>query len=317
MLVNVIGNAYQTDLVPPPANKQPVVREKVFGLPVDRDILFTDDRNVYQPSVEKRQRRWIVKLAFLKSFLLRGERLLRITAARSPCCWYEQLFTAGFFLGIERAFLVFTSFRILHIPTDSAYRYRQSIAQIRYQDIRRIRMRARSLVIDYKNGRQERFGGIVLRERRKIRQILPALPLEKAVRQEVGRRHLCPRCKVVLSERLRRCRRCDLAFKSKKMAAVMTFLFPGGGYFYTRQYYPAAVFFTLEVLLMALLTAAGASLIPLGGDRGLALAGIALLLAALKAAAWLHGAHFLQQYIPRKTRLGRWPPPAEGTSMNK
>ncbi len=310
MLVNAIGNAPPTQFAAPPEDKaaSPVLREKVFGLPVDRDILFTDDHNVYQAPVEKRQRQWIVKLSFLKAFLLSGERILRITSARSPMKWYLQLFTGGVFLGMENAFLVFTTYRILHIPTGSDYAYRQSIAQVRYRDIRRIRLRWRTLEIDYKNGRSERFSGVALRERKKIKQLLPALPLVKQVLQPVGRRHLCPRCGAVLSERKMSCRRCELPFKTKGMAGMMAFLFPGGGHFYTRLYYPGLVFSVLEGLLMALLVTVGASLVPVNEYRVLIIVGIVLGLSAVKAVGWRHAGHFLEQYIPRSSRLGRWSP---------
>lgn len=310
MLVNAIGNAPPAQFAATPEDKaaSPVLREKVFGLPVDRDILFTDDYNVYQAAAEKRQRQWIVKLSFLKNFLLSGERILRITPARSPMKWYLQLFTAGCFLGMENAFLVFTTYRILHIPTGSNYAYRQSIAQVRYRDIRRIRLRWRTLEIDYKNGRSERFSGVALRERKKINQLLPALPLVKQVLQPVGRRHLCPRCGAVLSERKMSCRRCELPFKSKGMAGVMASLFPGGGHFYARLYYPGLVFSVLEVLLMALIVVVGASLVPVNEYRALILVGSVLVLSAVKAVGWLHAGHFIAQYVPQKSRLGRWSP---------
>ena len=79
MLVNAIGNAPQAQLVTPSeeTSSSPVLREKVFGLPVDREILYTDNRNEYRADIEKRQRKWIVKLSFLKPFLLSGERILR------------------------------------------------------------------------------------------------------------------------------------------------------------------------------------------------------------------------------------------------
>ncbi|MGD9331691.1 MAG: hypothetical protein PVJ53_10290 [Desulfobacterales bacterium] len=314
MLVNVIGNASQSNMVTPPqeASSTAVIRERVFGLPIDREVLFTDHRNTYQGKIEKRQRNWFVKLSFLKPFLLKGERILRITPARSPIRWYEQLLTGGIFLGLENAFLVFTSYRILHIPTGSDYAYRQSIAQVRYRDIRRIRLRRLTLIIDYNNDRTERFGGIALRERKKIRQLLTALPLTKQIMQPVGRRHLCPRCATVLSEKMMRCRRCELPFKSKSMAGLLALLIPGGSYFYARFIFPGIIFLTLEALLLAMLVAMGAVLIPVGSDKLVYLGGLALIWAGVKTVAWVHAGHFLEQYIPRKSRLGRWSPSAAG-----
>ena len=296
MLVHVIGNSSPTQLETPLKAKgdAPVLREKVFGLPVDRDILFADEHNIYQPAIEKRQRKWIVKLSFLKPFLLSGERILRITPARSPVRWHEQLVTGGLFIGLESAFLVFTTFRILHIPTGSNLAYRQCIAQVRYRDIRSIRLGWQGLVMDYKNGRRECFGGIPRREKKKIRQLLPALPLVKQALQPVGRRHLCPRCTAVLSERTMRCRRCALPFKSRKIAALMAVLFPGGGYVYLRLIFPAIVLGLLEVLVLAAFVATEAHVVPVEANRFLILAGLGLIWVAIKTAGWLHAGHFIK-----------------------
>ena len=50
MLVHAIGNAPSAQFATPPKDEPatPVLRDKVFGLPVDRDILFTNDCNDYQ-----------------------------------------------------------------------------------------------------------------------------------------------------------------------------------------------------------------------------------------------------------------------------
>ena len=319
MPVNAIGNAPPSQMVTAPQDESstPVIREKVFGLPVDREVLFTDHCNIYRSNIEKRQRKWFVKLSFLKPFLLGGERILRITPARSPLRWYEQLLTGGVFLGLENALLVFTSYRILHIPTGSDFAYRQTIAQVRYRDIRSIRLRRQTLVITYNNDRTERFGGIAFRERKKIRQLLPALPLTKQVLQPVGRRHLCPRCAAVLSEQTMRCRRCELRFKSRPMAACLALLFPGGGYFYSRLFYPGVVFTIIEGLLVVALAAILTSFIPVDAHRSLIIGGIGLTWAAVKGVGWVHAGHFLKQYIPRKSRLGQWTPSATGNPSLK
>lgn len=308
MLVHAIGNAPSAQFAQRPrrSEESPVVREKVFGLPVDRDILFTDHSNIYRPGIEKRQRRWIVKLAFLKPFLLSGERVLRIASARSPMHWWAQVLTGGLFISLERALLVFTTFRILYIPTASDYSYRQSISQVRYRDIAAIRLRRQALIIDYKNGCSERFGGIAWRERKKLRQLLTALPLVKQVLQPVGRRHLCPRCTIVLSERTMSCRRCLLTFKSRIVAGLMTLLFPGGGYWYLRLFYPASVFLGLELLLLAAMVGVGGGKVPIAAHATPVLAGLVVAWAGVKVVAWSHAKHFLKQYIPRRSKLGRW-----------
>jgi hypothetical protein len=41
---------------------------KVFGLPVDRKVLFSNHKNVYKKRIEKRQRKLFVKLGPIKPF---------------------------------------------------------------------------------------------------------------------------------------------------------------------------------------------------------------------------------------------------------
>ena len=41
---------------------------KVFGLPVDRDVLFSNHKNIHKKRIEKRQRKLFVKLGPLKPF---------------------------------------------------------------------------------------------------------------------------------------------------------------------------------------------------------------------------------------------------------
>ena len=57
---------------------------QIFGLPVDREILFSNHNDIYKKRVEKRQRKLIVKISFLKPFLKKGEHVLFITTGYSP-----------------------------------------------------------------------------------------------------------------------------------------------------------------------------------------------------------------------------------------
>jgi hypothetical protein len=48
-----------------------IMAPQIFGLPVDREILFSNHKKVYKKRIEKRQRKLIIKLSFLKPFLKR------------------------------------------------------------------------------------------------------------------------------------------------------------------------------------------------------------------------------------------------------
>ncbi len=77
-----------------------IIRERIFGIPVDPEILFAATGNIYHPRIEKRQRQLIIKLSFVRSFLHPGEKVIQVTTAYSPLRLSEQLLTAGLFLGV-------------------------------------------------------------------------------------------------------------------------------------------------------------------------------------------------------------------------
>ena len=93
----------------------------IFGVPVERDTIFSDHKGNYRNRVEKRQRQLIVKTTFVKFFLSHDERILCLTTAYSPISVLEQVLTGPAFLFFKRALLVFTDKRILHIPTYFAW----------------------------------------------------------------------------------------------------------------------------------------------------------------------------------------------------
>ena len=57
---------------------------QIFGLPVDRQTLFSNHKEIYKKRVESRQRKLIIKLSFLKPFLKTGEKILLISTGYSP-----------------------------------------------------------------------------------------------------------------------------------------------------------------------------------------------------------------------------------------
>lgn len=279
----------------------PIVRERIFGIPIDRDVLFTDAHNIYRGRIEKRQRQLIIKLSFLRSFLQPGERVILVTTAYSPLRLVEQLLTAGLFLDLERAFIVFTNYRMLHVPVGRHARYRQAIAQIGYRDIRTIQLRRGALEIVYKQGILEKFKAIAFAERKKINQLLPALPLTKKVLSSATRLHLCPQCTRTLIKPVTRCARCGQVFKTKRRTLLATLFTPGGGYLYLRHRRPFVYFSLAEA-------AAGFVVAWFFGHQGPAAfenATLWLALAAmviLRGLAWFHSAHLLGEFVPGHTR---------------
>ena len=93
-----------------------IMGQQIFGLPVDRETLFSNHKKIYKNRVEKRQRKLIVKIPFLKPFLKKGEKVLLITTGYSPLMSVAQYLTAFVFIYLKRSLFVFTNYRIIHVP---------------------------------------------------------------------------------------------------------------------------------------------------------------------------------------------------------
>jgi hypothetical protein len=70
-----------------------IMAPQIFGLPVDRESLFSNHKKVYKKRIEKRQRKLIIKLSFLKPFLKKGEKILLVSTGYSPITSLAQYVT--------------------------------------------------------------------------------------------------------------------------------------------------------------------------------------------------------------------------------
>ena len=275
---------------------------QIFGLPVDRETLFSNHKGIYKKRAEKRQRKLFVKIAFLKPFLKKGEHLLLVTTGYSPLNSLAQYLTGFVFVYLKRSLFVFTNYRVLHIPATVNYNHKNSIAQAAYVGCQSIVLKGGTLIIQYGragNKKTEKFEGIAGSERRKIRSLLEKIrPLSGTKGQQSARLHLCPRCTHILAEGMQKCGKCQLQFKSKLVAALSAFLIPGGGYFYIRQYFIGFLDALSEIVLaglMAYLFVGMRNQIPLDFVH-LALIPVFLY---LKIAAAIHSSHFIEEFIPK------------------
>ena len=169
---------------------------QIFGLPVDREILLSNHKNVYKKRIEKRQRKLIVKLTFLKPFLKKGEKILLITTGYSPLSSPAQYLTGFLFVYLKRAMYVFTNYRVFHVPVTSALKHKNSIAQIDYAGCQSIILKGGTLVVKYvKSGKIEKLKAVAVSERKKIKALLKnTIPLSGTRRHSASRIHLCPNC---------------------------------------------------------------------------------------------------------------------------
>lgn len=223
----------------------------IFGVPVDRETIFSDHRGIHKNHVEKRQRRFIVKTTFIKFYLHHGERIRCLTTGYSPVSVLEQVLTGPAFIFFKRAFFVFTDKRILHIPTRFDRSSHSAISQINYRDCSKLELKGRSLIVQYKNGTQESFPYIGRKEKKKIKALIADIKLHPKKTSELrSRSYLCPGCTRVLGTKASMCPACKLEFKSDFQARIRSYFIPGGGYLYSRYTYLGIAVGLLECLLI-------------------------------------------------------------------
>lgn len=273
----------------------------IFGVPVDREKIFSNHKGVYKSRVEKRQRKLIVKSTFIKFFLHHGETIQCLTTGYSPVSAKEQMITGLAFLYFKRALFIFTDRRILHIPTRFNRSPRSAVSQILFEDCARIQVKGRSLHIQYKNGQQEVFPYLGRKEKKKVRALIARLSLSpKEAGQLKGRVYLCPSCTHILPAGSKTCSTCNLAFKTTFRTRLYSLLVPGGGYFYGRYPVIGALAALFELALIGILTMKGLEM-----HRGLPVAMNMMIIPALallleKFIMVFHTQRLLEDFVPEK-----------------
>ena len=80
-----------------------VLGYRIFGLPVDREVIFSNHKKVYKKKIENRQRKLIIKLPFLKPFFDVTEKILLVTTGYSPTTTIDRLLIGWFFVYLKRS----------------------------------------------------------------------------------------------------------------------------------------------------------------------------------------------------------------------
>jgi len=274
-------------------------RQVLLDLPVNTDVLFSNHKNIYKQSIEKRQRKLLRKICFISPFLHQGETILCITTGCSPVSAIEQFLTGWVVFYLKRSLFVFTNERIFHIPTKQDFSYRNSISQILYADCQNIAVKGRNLIAEYKSGKKEKFLYIPKSESKKIRTLLQEMSREGQPGPTLGRTHLCPSCTNPLVTDQYTCPVCSLEFKNEKQTRRISIIYPGGGYFYTGHPFLglsdalAEIYLTFLVIAEFFAAISGVA----GSIYTLVLLGV--ILALEKALTVYHSNHFIKEYIPR------------------
>ncbi len=273
----------------------------MYGIPVDREVLLTNHKNIHKKRLAKRRRKLVEKITFLKPFLKENEKVLLVAKGYSPISTFEKYLIGWFFIYLKRSLFVFTNQRMFHIPTTSAYTYRDTIAQIIYSGCKSMAMKGRSLIVEYsKPTRIEKFFWISGREKKKITEILKTIPLNTEPDQHAERTHLCPSCTNALAKDSYACASCGLKFKTKIVAILLSIFFPAGGYFYTRKYFLGFIAGLVEIVLISVMVLSLTNTQnAVGGNIYWFLFSVAALLLE-KVVMIFHTADLTKEFIPKK-----------------
>ncbi len=291
---------------------------QIFGLPVDRDTLFSNHKRIYKKRIENRQRKLIVKLSFLKPFLKTGEKILLVSTGYSPITSLAQWVTGFLFVYLKRSLFVFTNHRILHVPTTPNYKFKQSISQIYYAGCQSIELKGGTLVVQYvRSGKTEKFKAIGLSERKKIRTLLKRVPLSGTKSQLGERFQLCPQCTRPLTSAKYVCESCQLKFKNKVIAYILAILFPGGGYFYTRHYLLGLLDAIVEIFLLLYFAMTLQDVLNKVEGSMAPMLMLGAIFVAVKAISVIHSTHFIEEFIPRKKEIQANPAAAKRRPENQ
>ena len=87
------------------------------------------------------------------------------------------------------------------------------------------------------------------------------------------------------------------------MAIIISIIFPGGGYFFTRQYFLGTIFALTEIVLLIYLATSLVNTLN-GADNGIfSLVIYALAILLEKTISILHSLDFIKEFIPKKKKM--------------
>ena len=274
----------------------------IYGLPVDTSVLFSDKKGRRKKRIEKRKVKLLQNVAFLAKFLDPDEQIVFVATGCSPFSLLDHFTTGQVWLYLlKRSLFVFTNKRLFHVPTTTQFEYRQSIAQVLYEDLKGVRVRGGALILEYHGGEKEKFQGIPRGDLAIIKQVQIEACDDEVPSSHPGRNHLCPNCTQVLAPDTRACPACGLRFKTKAKACLRSIFLPGGGYFYTGHPWMGLGDALVELSLLVFIGAAGAAAGLLGDPEALeALLVLAPVLILEKLITIYHANHFVAEFIPEK-----------------
>ena len=158
-------------------------------------------------------------------------------------------------------------------------------------------------MVKYRSGVKEKFYYLSRGERGRIKDLLAEVSYQGSPSASGQRTYLCPRCASTLEPGIYTCATCRLAFKSVTEGRLISIIYPGGGYFYTRHPYLGLADAFVEVMLLLLVVTALIEVINAEPESVGALIIFGIFLVIEKLVSVYHSNHFLREFIPKDKKI--------------
>jgi len=231
----------------------------VQGVQVREDSVFTDDRGRERKLIRKPAEEYLEKLQeILRTVLAPDEAVLYLARCQSPVSVFEQITLGWYIYYVSSVVVVFTNRRLIHFTVGWRGRWKRMLRAVSWGDLEEGKIAgwlSKTLNLKYRTGKKEKYWKISRMDGNKIKLVLEAIfsagGHESTSAQEIV--SLCPECRSALTPRVYACPKCATAFKDEETMARRSWLIPGGGYFYTRNWFLGVGDFIVEAYLLILM----------------------------------------------------------------
>lgn len=282
---------------------------------VREDVAFSDAQGTERPRLRKSAGEMISRLQeILPRVLQPREVVLYVLAAQAPISPFAQMFLGWQVYGFTRTILVLTNMRLLRFRIRgkgwNGWVWNQGLQSVSLGDISEAKVKgsflSRQLLLQYRDGRKERYWRLRSRDARKLKAVLPPLIQNStgAVSPAGGMAPLCPKCLAALTPNTYRCSQCGQIFKDEKTLRRFL-LIPGGEYFYVGQNHIGALHGIGQAMWLFAIIAVGVAMManPRRANiwpAAIPVAGIVAFFAIHKLAGFFPCRQMVREFIPVK-----------------
>lgn len=242
----------------------------------------------------------------LRAMLREGESVSFLTSGVVQPSFLEWYFLGWALYYMQRRAVVVTNQRILLIQIDSRGRPKEARNQISYNAIAEFRKTGLgNIKFKFRNGGTAQLAGVPGPDRKWLAKVFDqGFQAFEAAAAQSAVENLCPHCYAPVQASLEACPACGGAFKSRKMAARLSLVFPGAGDVYLGH----KAFGAMEVLMASFFWLAVVALAfdPTFGFGEL-LIGIAVMVVFMHGADAFATGHIARKgVLPASGRTERW-----------